>query len=133
MWKGVKIMAVDCTNITLELDTVDTLDADAATADADNLAEVFTITPTKRTDKMIILVEVANSHGTVECALGAGDYWAATEVTFDAVQNKTSVFHVSDIARFMTEDGEIKLTLTPASGKKLLTNHAATVQVIELP
>jgi len=126
-------MAVNCTNKTLELDTVDTLDANAAAADVPDLEEVFTITPTKRTDKMIILVEVANSHGTVECALGAGDYWAATEVIFDAVENKTSVFHVSDIARFMNEDGEIELTLTPASGKKLLDDHAATVQVIEVP
>jgi len=126
-------MAVNCTNITLELDTVDTLDADGATVDVANEEEVFTITPTKRTDKMIILVEVANSNGTVKCALGAGDYWAAKEVTFDAVQNETSVFHVSDIARFMTEDGEIKLTLTPATDKKLLADHAATVQVIEVP
>jgi hypothetical protein len=131
--KGVIIMAVDCTNVTLEIDTVDTLAAAAASVDVADTAEVFTITPTKRTGKMIIEVAVANSHGTVACSLGAGDYWASKAVSFDAVQNKTSVFHVSDIARFLTNDGEIKLTLTPATGKKLLSDHAATVQVIELP
>jgi len=126
-------MAVDVTNVTLERDTVDILAPDAATADVADTAEVFTITPTKRTDKIIIEVSVADTNGTVVCTLGAGDYWAGKAVSFNAVQNKTSVFHVSDIARFLTSDGKIKLTLTPATGKKLLTDHAATVQVIELP
>lgn len=126
-------MAVDVTNVTLEIDTVDTLAPDAATADDADEEEVFTITPTKRTGKMIIEVAVADTHGTVVCTLGAGDYWAGKAVSFNAVQNKTSVFHVSDIARFLTDDGEIKLTLTPADGKKLKTDHTATVQVIELP
>lgn len=126
-------MAVDVTNVTLEVDTEDVLAFDAATADTDNEAEVFTITPTKRTEKMIILVEVANSHGTVACKLGAGDYWAAQDVEFDAVENKTTAFVVSDIARFLNDDGEIELTLTPATDKQLLSEHAAKVQVIELP
>ena len=126
-------MAVTCTNVTLSRDTVAVLAPDAATADTENLAEVFTITPTKRTDKMIIEVAVAAANGTVACSLGAGSYWAAKAQTFNAVQNKTSVFHISDIARFMTAAGKILLTLTPATDKKLKTNHAATVQVIELP
>ena len=127
-------MAVTCTNMTLVRDTVDTVEADAATADAANLAEVFTITPSKGQDKMVIEVAVANSHGTVACSLGAGsEFWASAAKTFNAVQNKTSIFHISDIARFLTSASTILLTLTPASGKKLLTDHTATVAVIELP
>ena len=112
---------------------------DAATADTNDLAEVFTITPTKGMDKMIIEIAVANTNGTVACSLGAGGtYWASLAKTWNAVQNKTSIFHVSDIARFAkyvgtTTKDTILLTLTPASGKKLLTDHTAVVKVIELP
>jgi len=127
-------MAVACTNMTLVRNTVDTLVADAATANTNNTAEVFTITPTKGVDKMIILVAVANTHGTVACSLGAGaGYWPSKAQTFNAVQNVTSIFHVCDIARFLTTSGTVLLTLTPATDKKLQSEHAATVAVIELP
>ena len=127
-------MAVTCTNMTLERDVVDTIEPDAATSTVIDEVEVFTITPTKAVDKMVIEVAVANTHGTVACSLGAGgQYWASKAKTFNAVQNKTSIFHISDVARFLTTASKILLTLTPASGKRLLTDHAATVAVIELP
>ena len=127
-------MAVASTNTTLVRDTVSILAGDAATADVANTAEIFTITPTKGVDKMIIDVAVANTNGTVACSLGAGaGYWPSKALTWNAVQNKTSHMHVSDIARFLTTSGTILLTLTPASGKKLLTDHTAVVEVIELP
>lgn len=127
-------MAVTCTPVTLVRDTVDTREADAATADTANLAEDFTITPSKGMDKMIIEVTVANSHGTVVAKLKSGSiYWPQADLSFSCVQNKISVFSVNDIARFMDSSGNIVLELTPASGKKLQSEHAATVQVIELP
>jgi len=126
-------MAVASTNTILVRDTVSVLAGDAATSDAANLIEVFTITPTKGMDKMIISIAVADSNGAVACSLGAGDYWAKGALTWSCAQNKTSHMAVSDIARFMTDEGTILLTLTPASGKKLLTDHTAVVEVIELP
>ena len=127
-------MAVTCTNMTLERDVVDTIEPDAATSSVIDEVEVFTITPSKAVDKMVIEVKVANTHGTVVCSLGAGgQYWASKAKAFNAVQNKTSIFHISDVARFLTTASKILLTLTPASGKRLLTDHAATVAVIELP
>lgn len=126
--------AVACTNMTLVRDTVDTVEADAATADTNDLAEVFTITPAKGQDKMAIEIAVANSHGTVVATLAAGvQYWASKALSWNCVQNKTSIMHISDLARFMTTASTILLTLTPASGKKLLTDHTATVAVIEFP
>ena len=132
-------MAVTCTLVTLVRDTVDTLVPDAATSTVIDEVEVFTFTPTKGMDKIAIEVKVANTHGTVACSLGAGgQFWASAAKTFNAVQNVTSIFHVCDIARFAKEvagenEDKIELTLTPASGKRLLTDHAATVQIIELP
>ena len=126
--------AVACTNVTLVRNTVALQAPDAATADVADTAEIFTITPTKGVDKMIIEVAVANTNGTVACSLGAGaGYWPSKAQTFNAVQNKTSVFHICDIARFLTTSATVLLTLTPAAGKKLLTDHTAKVQVIELP
>jgi len=130
-------MAVASTNVTLVRDTVNIGAGDAATADTADLAEVFTITPTKGMDKLIIEIAVANTNGTVAMSLGAGaQFWASGALTWNAVQNKTSIMHVSDIARFMVDTagvGTILLTLTPAAGKKLLTDHTAVVKVVELP
>ena len=126
--------AVAVTNQTLTKDTVVVAAGDAATADTANLAEVFTITPvSKSVEKLIIEIDVANTNGTVACSLGAGaEFWASGALAWDAVQNKTSIMHVTDIARFMV-DGTILLTLTPAAGKKLLTDHTAVVRVLEIP
>jgi len=131
-------MAVTVTNVTLVRDTANIGAGDAATADTADLAEVFTITPTKGMDKMIIEIAVANTNGTVACSMAAGDnFWAKKAKTWNCVQNKTTIFHISDIARFMTKvtgaAGKMLLTLTPASGKKLLTDHTAVVKVVELP
>jgi len=127
-------MAVASTNTTLVRDTVSILAGDAATANTNDLAEIFTITPTKGVDKMIISIAVANTNGTVAASLGAGaGYWPSKALAWNCVQNVTSHMHVSDIARFLTAAGTILLTLTPAAGKKLLTDHTAVVEVIELP
>jgi hypothetical protein len=121
--------------MTLVRNVVDLIVADAAVANTNDLAEVFTITPTKGPDKMVIIISVANTHGTVACSLGAGALHTGQSAaqTFNAVQNATSIFHVCDLARFMTAAGTILLTLTPAGGKKLQSEHVATVAVIELP
>jgi hypothetical protein len=130
--KGVYIMAVTCTNVTLEVNTVKVLAADAATETNANKAEAFTFTPTKAGRKILILVTVAAANGTVVCSLGAGsEFWASDAQTFNAVENKTSAFQIEDVARFLTSSDTIVLTLTPATGKKLLTDHAATVQILE--
>jgi hypothetical protein len=131
--KGVYIMAVTCTNVTLEVNTVKVLAADAAKETNANKAEAFTFTPTKAGRKILILVTETSNAGAITCSLGAGsEFWASDAQTFNAVENKTSAFQIEDVARFLTSSDTIVLTLTPATGKKLLTDHAATVQILEL-
>lgn len=126
-------MAVSCNNVTLEVNTVKVLAADAATESNANKAEAFTITPTKAGRKILILVTETSNAGDITCSLGAGsEFWASDAQTFTAATNKTSAFQIEDVARFLTSSGTIVLTLTPANGKRLATDHAATVQVIEL-
>lgn len=127
-------MAVAVTNLTLVRDTLKDRVLDAATSSVIDAVEVFTITPTKGQDKMIIEIEVADTHGPVAASLGAGvQYWPSGALAWSCPQAKTTIMHVSDIGRFMTTASTILLTLTPASGKRLLTDHAAKVGVIELP
>lgn len=126
-------MAVTCTNVTLEVNTVKVLAADAATSTVANTAEAFTFTPTKAGRKILILVTEAGSAGDIACSLGAGsEFWASDAQTFTAESGEISAFQIEDVARFLTSSDTIVLTLTPATGKKLATDHAATVQVIEL-
>ena len=127
-------MAVTVTNMTLVRNTLKDRVLDAATANTNGTAEVFTITPTKGMDKMIIEVEVGDTHGAVAVSMGAGaQYWATKALAWSCPQAKTTIMHISDVARFKTTAGTYLLTLTPAGTKKLQSEHAAKVGVIELP
>jgi len=126
-------MAVSCNNVTLEVNTVKVLAADAATETVASKAEAFTFTPTKAGRKILILVTEAGSVGDITCSLGAGsEFWASNAQTFTAESGEISAFQIEDVARFLTSSGTIVLTLTPTTNKKLGSDHAATVQVIEL-
>ena len=122
-------MAVSCNNVTLEVNTVKVLAADAATESNAKKAEAFTITPTKAGRKILILVTLPNA-GDLLLFRAGSEFWASDAQT-NAVQ-KDSAFQIEDVARFLTSSDTIVLTLTPADGKRLATDHAATVQVIEL-
>ncbi|NLO02800.1 MAG: hypothetical protein GX126_10865 [Bacteroidales bacterium] len=126
-------MAVSCNNVTLEVNTVKVLAADAATETTASKAQDFTFTPTKAGRKILILVTEAGNAGAITCSLGAGsEFWASDAQTFTAATNSISAFQIEDVARFLTSSGTIVLTLTPTTNKKLASEHAATVQVIEL-
>ena len=126
-------MAVAVTEDVLVRDTVSVPTANAATADTIDLAEEFTIKPTQGVEKMLIIIDIANTNGTVVAKLKKGTYWAKKDLSWNCLQNVCSVISVNDIARFMDASGNIVVELTPASGQKLLTNHTATMRVIELP
>lgn len=134
---------ITVTNLTLVRDTLKDRALTAATEDSAGVAQDFIITPTKGMDKIIIEVEVADSHGSVTCKLGkGGTYWAEADLEWDCPENKTTIMHISDIARFMSNKDDtagteypdyLTLTLTPVAGKQLTTNHQAKLCVIELP
>lgn len=121
-------MAVAVTNSTVSLNSAVNKTFNAATADTADLAEVFTITPTKADYKTVI--EISNVTGILAYSIAAGDLWAGKAVTGTVAANKTVIIEVEG-GKVMQNDGTILLTLTPASGTKLLTNHAASVQVIQ--
>lgn len=125
-------MAVTVTNTTVSaFDTIQTFTANAATSTVVDGTEVFTITPTKAGIKGLIMMSNANSHGTYTYSIAAGDCWAGKAITGSMAQNTTKILQI-ETGKVLQDDGTIAVTLTPASTKILLTNHAAVVYYAEL-
>jgi hypothetical protein len=123
---------------TVTLNTIATLGTEIefattpATATGANDTEVFAITPTKAGRKLIIgVVNGAADQGAIAYSIAAGDLWAANgSKTGSVAQGKTEIL-MFDSAKYIDNDGIIKITLTPATGKILLTNHVAAVYAIQ--
>lgn len=127
-------MAVTVTNSTFTaLNTITTVIKNAATADVDNTAEVFTITPTKAGKNLLIIIGGTGSgaDGNLTYSIAAGDLWASGAITGTVTKNTEKMLEI-DSAKVLQDDGTILLTLTPASTDKLLTDHAAYVKVVEM-
>ena len=126
--------AISVTNNTLTArDTIKAITATSSTSSEINVAEVFEFTPVKGADHCLIIATVANSHGTVAMSVAAGDFWRAIAVkTFNCVENATTAITL-DTSKYLQDDGTISITATPASGKKLYTDHALSIEFIELP
>lgn len=103
--------------------------ANAATADTANETQKFIITPTVGDDKTLIRISVGDTHGAVAYSVAAGDFWMGiSALTGSAAQAKTSLITL-ETAKYLQSDGTIEITFTPASGKKLKTEHALSVEV----
>lgn len=127
-------MAVTVTNTTLtEFDTETTLTANAATSSVIDAVEVFTVTPTAPTQKVSILFTNGAGHGAVTYSIPVGAGWAgdtATAFTGSIAAGATEVVQLES-GKHKNADGKYLITLTPASGKRLLTDHAAVMEVLE--
>lgn len=126
-------MAVAVTNtkiVKLQTEVVET--ANAATADVADLAEVFTVTPSTEGSKTMFRITVGPTNGAVAFSVAAGGQWGAATAYTGSVAQATSEVFVLDTARYMSAAQTLLITLTPASGKKLLTDHAASMAVYDV-
>jgi hypothetical protein len=104
-----------------------------ATSTTIDQTQVFTITPTKADYKTLIEIINGAGHGAVAFSIAAGDYWAGTSAkTGSVAAGKTEVI-VLEGGKYKSQAGTIAITLTPNTGKRLLTDHNASVNVIGLP
>lgn len=126
-------MAVAVTNTTIAaLNADQTLTANAATSSVVDATEVFTITPTASGGKLALLFYNGTGHGAITYSIAAGDFWASTAaVTGSIAAGATEVLEV-ETAKVLQDAGTILVTLTPASGKRLLTDHASVMYALEL-
>lgn len=126
-------MAVTVTNSTITaLNTITAITKNDATADTDALAEVFTITPTKSGNNLVIIIGGTGSvaDGNITYSISAGDLFASKEITGTVTKNTERMLRI-DTARVLQDDGTIALTLTPSATDKLKTDHSAYVKVLE--
>lgn len=127
-------MAVTVTNSTITaFNTEVAKTANAATSTTIDETEVFTITPTAPDYKVVVEIVNGAGHGALAWSIAAGDYWAATDALTGSAADGAPEVIVLEGAKYKAQAGTIAITLTPASGKRLLTDHAAQVNVIELP
>lgn len=106
--------------------------ANPATADTADLAEVFTFTPDKQDGKTLIRITVGPTNGAVAFSIGAGDFWMGISPKTGSVAQATSEVIQIESAKYMKDDGTIDITFTPASGKKLLTDHLLSVEAYSM-
>ena len=120
------------TNTALERDKGVEFTLNAATEDTVSKAEVFDYTPTGKPNKVCFGFQVANSNGTVKIKFAKSPgVFGVADLTIDAVENKTTCIQVEH-GRYVQADGTFTITATPATGKKLLTDHALKIFAIEL-
>lgn len=125
-------MSVVVTKSTIAaLNADQTFTPNAATSTVANTAEVFTVTPTKPGGKSAIVFSNATGHGAYTYSIAAGDFWAGAAITGSVAAAAMEVLEY-DSAKILQDDGTIAITLTPATGKILLTNHAAKIYHLEL-
>lgn len=104
--------------------------AAAATSSVADATEKFEFASNGK--PFIIEASVANSHGSVTLSVVKGDGWGGKAMTIGAaVQNKVTAFLVES-GYGLNTDGKIEILATPASGKKLYTDHALTLRVYQL-
>jgi hypothetical protein len=127
-------MAVTCINSSIATNMITTVTRNAATSSVIDATEVFTITPSKADYKVVIYIEnVAAGQGTVTYSIAAGGYWAAGSALTGSVAQGVGRAIVLEGAKYKSVAGSIAITFTPASGKRLATDHLLQVEVIQLP
>lgn len=114
------------------LNTKQALTFMAADADTADLAQKFVYTPTGKDNKIVIGIQVADTNGAVAHSIAAGvGALAGPAKTGSTAQATTGIIQI-ETGRYRTATGTVEITFTPASGKKLKTDHALKVWVIEL-
>lgn len=127
-------MAVSITNTLITaLNADQTLTQNAATSSVIDEAEVFTYTPTGKDSKILIGFVNGAGHGayTYSMATGAGVFAAPSAKTGSIAAGATEVIQI-ETGKYQSTAGTVVITLTPASGKRLLTDHASAMWVAEL-
>ena len=127
-------MAVAVTNTSVLLyDTEYTVTENAATSTVANATEAFTITPTAPGHDCLLEITVGPTNGAVTYSIAAGAQWANVGALTGSVAQDATECIVLESAKHLSATGTYVITFTPATDKKLLTDHALTVQAIEMP
>lgn len=133
-----KNMAVAVTNTTVAkyntaYSTAAGFIANAATADTDGLAEVYTITPVKASSQGTLIMRslgsAADGNIAYSVAVGVNGMAAVTVATGAIVKNTTAVIKLD--GRYKSGTGTFVVTFIPEGTDKLKTDHTFSVAFVE--
>ncbi len=126
---NITITPATVTNFTDHADAA----AAAATSTVVDATEVFEVSITGKPSKVALIFSNANGHGSYTYSIAAGDFaFSGAAVTGSVAQNKPNSVRQIETGKVQDDDGKILITLTPASGKRLLSDHAATIRAVNL-
>lgn len=126
-------MAVAITNSTITaFNTQITKTFNAATSSVVDATEVFTFTPTKADYKNAVEIYNGTGHGSITYSIAAGNLSNGIAAKTGTVAAGATVVIELEGSKYTKTAGTILITLTPASGKRLLTDHASGMSVIGL-
>lgn len=126
-------VAITNTTITA-LNADQTFTANAATEDVADTAQKFVYTPGtyRKGTKLGIFFSNGTGHGAYTYSIAAGDMWASVAAKTGSIAAGAIEVIQVDTAKYTQSDGTIEITLTPAGGKRLKTDHTASMYVLEL-
>lgn len=108
------------------------LSFNAADQDTIDAVQKFVYTPTGKDNRVCIGIQVGPTNGIVSWSIGSGTgVFGLPAKAGTTAQATTDIIQI-ETGRYMNADGKIVITFTPASGKKLKTDHALNVWVVEL-
>jgi hypothetical protein len=79
----------------------------------------------------LLIADVAATNGSVSLEVVKGNLWSGATKSVTAEQNKKTMFYV-EAAYGARKDGKLYIKATPATGKKLKTDHALKLSVVEI-
>lgn len=125
-------MAVTVTNSKiLSMNTKANATNNAATSSVIDATEVFTITPTRPDYKGLIRMTSVAGQGDITFSIAAGAFWAGSSAITGTLVAGTPLILELEGAKVKSSTGTIAITFTPASGKRLLTDHALGLEYYE--
>ena len=120
------------TNSKVTLNTTRVLTYVAADQTTDATAQKFVYTPTGKDNKIcFVIYSGAASALTATLTAGAGVFGAAAKANTIPATAGTYILQI-ETGKYMLANGTVELSILPAAGKDLVTDHALTVGVIEL-
>ena len=102
-----------------------------ATSDVDDATEAFTYTPTG--GRAVFAIYNGAGHGAITYSVAAGAFPQGVAAKTGSVAAGARAWLDLETGRYKSSAGTVVVTLTPASGKALLTDHASGMVVLEIP
>jgi len=106
----------------------------ATSDDEDNTVDEydrFEITPTRGTDQLVIYIRETGNEAGATFSIAPGVFWAAFPLSGTITENVMNLIQIES-GKYLDADGKIQLSIFPAAGGNLNTDHGIIIGLIQL-